>query len=97
MSDQQIRSFTHQLCSLQMKDSNGIKHIASVNEKNGITRPNGIYPEHWIDTWYEHEGGDDHRGVRPQVGVTMLKAEMDGLTPSRAGTRQPGTMWAMPS
>ena len=45
----------------------------------GTHRPTGDYPSHWIDYWHEEDGGDDHRGVRPQVGAILLQKEMDGL------------------
>ena len=38
------------------------------------------HPEHWTDEWHEEDGGDDVRGDRPRFGVTLLKAEMDGLS-----------------
>ena len=52
----------------------------SVQNRNGITRPTGDYPEHWIDEWHDEDVGDDVRGDRPQTGVTLLKAELDGLS-----------------
>ena len=52
----------------------------SVHRKDGVTTPTGDYPEHWTDEWHEEDGGDDMRGSRPQMGVTLLKAEMDGLS-----------------
>ena len=51
----------------------------SVECKNGVMRPTGDYPEHWNDEWHDDDGGNDLRGCRPQVGMTLLKAEMDGL------------------
>ena len=48
--------------------------------KEGIRRPAGDYPDHWLDNWHEEDGGDDLRGVRPKNGVTLLKKELDGLT-----------------
>ena len=52
----------------------------SVRCKNGITRPIGNDPEHWNDEWHNDDGGNDLRGSRAHVGVTLLKAEMDGLS-----------------
>ena len=46
----------------------------------GTRRPTGDYPQNWVDYWHEEDGGDDHRGVRPEVGVTLLQNEMDGLS-----------------
>ena len=51
----------------------------STSLSEGNRRPTGDYPSHWSDYWHEEDGGDDHRGVRPQVGVTLLQKEMDGL------------------
>ena len=48
--------------------------------REGAHRPTGDYPDHWLDYWHEEDGGDDQRGVGPQVGVTLLKKEMDGLS-----------------
>ena len=33
-----------------------------------------------MDNWHELEGGTDLYGVRPQCGVTLLQAEMNGLS-----------------
>ena len=33
-----------------------------------------------MDNWRELEGGNDLYGVRPQCGVTLLQAEMNGLS-----------------
>ena len=52
----------------------------SIDETHNRARPIGEYPEHWLDDWHELEGGDDKFGVRPQNGVTMLQAEMSGLS-----------------
>ena len=51
----------------------------SVQCKNGVTRPPGDYTEHWSDKWHDDDGGNNFRGNRPQVGVTLLKAEMEGM------------------
>ena len=48
--------------------------------KNGVTRPIGEYPEHWVDEWHDDDGGSNLQGGRPQVGVTLFKAEMGGLS-----------------
>ena len=40
----------------------------------------GKFPEHWKDTVHEEDGGDDHRGVRPQQGIEILREELDALT-----------------
>ena len=33
-----------------------------------------------MSSWHELEGGNDRFGVRPQYGVTILQAEMNGLS-----------------
>ena len=48
--------------------------------QDGTHRPTGEYPSNLLDYWHEEDGGDDSRGVRPQIGVTLLKKEMDGLS-----------------
>ena len=58
----------------------GIQKISSINESEDGTTPTGQYPEHWVDTWHELEGGDGRFGLRPQYGVTLLRAEMNGLS-----------------
>ena len=80
INTEQIKSVTNQPCSIQLRRSSAIKNIMSVRHKDGITRPTADYPEHWTDEWHEEDGGDDVRGDRPQMGVTLLKAEMDGLS-----------------
>ena len=49
MNTEQIKSFTNQLCSIQLRGSNAIRKVMSVHRKDGITRPFGDYPEHWAD------------------------------------------------
>ena len=57
-----------------------IQKISSINgSEDGKTRT-GQYPDHWVDTWHDFEGGDDRFGLRPQHGVTLLRAEMNGLS-----------------
>ena len=36
--------------------------------------------EHREHSWHELEGGNDLYGSRPQCGVTLLQAEMNGLS-----------------
>ena len=91
MNTKRIKSFTNHLCSVQLRGSSAIRKIMFVRHKDGITRPTGDYPEHWTDEWHEEDGGDDVRGDRPQMGVTLLKAEMDGLF-LKVDTRPPETM-----
>ena len=40
----------------------------------------GKYPEHWVDPVHEEDGGCDAHGVRPQVGIDILRSELDALT-----------------
>ena len=79
MTEGELKGFVNSLCSLQSVKS-GIQRISSIQTNGGITRPVGKYPEHWMDTWHEPEGGFDVRGVRPQYGVTILESEMSALT-----------------
>ena len=46
---------------------------------DGTRRPTGEYPQHWLDYWHKEGGENDRRGAQPQVGVTLLRKEMDGL------------------
>ena len=80
MSDDEVRSFTHYICNLNEGKMSGIRRIDSINETQNGTTPVGSYPEHWVDNWHELEGGNDLYGVRPQCGVTLLQAEMNGLS-----------------
>ena len=58
----------------------GIMRIDSINETENGTTPVGSGPEHWVGSWQDLEGGNDLYGVRPQCGVTLLHAEMNGLS-----------------
>ena len=80
MSSDEVRSFAHYICNFNEGTNGGIQRIQSINEAEGVTTPVGNYPEHWIDSWHELEGGDDRFGVRPQYGVTLFQAEMNGLS-----------------
>ena len=51
-----------------------------ITEDEGGDAPDGECPEHWTDYWHEVEGGNDLYGVRPEYGVTLLQAEMNGLS-----------------
>ena len=68
MNTEQIKSFTNQLCSIQLRGSNAIRKVMSVQRKDGITRPTGGYPEHWTDEWHEEDGGDNVRELDPRWG-----------------------------
>ena len=89
MSDDEVRSFAHHICNLNEGRRSGIRKISSKNETGDSTSPVGDYPEHWVDNSHELEGGHDLYGVRPQCGVTLLQAEMNGLS-YKSGC---GTAW----
>ena len=57
MDEGELRSFVGQISSLQAQGSSGIQTIFSVMEETGKTRPIGEYPEHWVDSRHELEGG----------------------------------------
>ncbi len=75
-----LKKFVRHICDLQGSSANTVEQILSTSLSEGIRRPTGDYPQNWVDYWHEEDGDDDHRGVRPQVGVTLLKKEMDGLS-----------------
>ena len=75
-----LKSFFRHVCDLQGSSRNAVEQILSTSMREGAHRPTGDYPDHWLDYWHEEDGGDDQRGVRPQVGVTLMKKEMDGLS-----------------
>ena len=75
-----LKSFVRHVCDLQGSSRNAVEQILSTSMKDGVHRPTGEYPDQWLDDWHEEDGGDDQRGVRPQIGVTLLKKEMDGLS-----------------
>ena len=67
-------------CNLNEGENCGIDRVQSIIESENGAAPIGSYPEHWIDAWHELEGGNDSYGVRPQYGVTLRQAEMNGLS-----------------
>ena len=75
-----MKQLVGHLCSLQCVGSIKLPQILSTKVVDGHTRPTGDYPAHWVDDWHEPDGGQDDRGTRPQHGVTLLQAEMSGLT-----------------
>ena len=79
MSMDEVRQFAHHICNINDQEDCGINRVQSIIENEDKTLPVGDYPEHWIDSWHELEGGSDVYGVRPQYGVTLLQAEMSGL------------------
>ena len=80
MSDAEVRSFAHYVCNLHEGKKSGIRKISSIKETGNSTTPVGDCPEHWVDNWHELEGGNDFYGVRQQCGVTLLQAEVNGLS-----------------
>ena len=80
MSADGVRSVVEGLTQLNQRGISSISKILSTTTKDGVTGPVGEYPDWWIDTWHDEDGGCDDRGVRPQNGVTLFKQEMDGLT-----------------
>ena len=61
-------------------DRSGIQRTQSITGTEDGAAPVGIYPEHWEDSWRELEGGNHLYGSWPQCGVTLLQAEMNGLS-----------------
>ena len=80
LSDVVFKSFLRHICDLQGSSINAIEQILSTSLVEGTRRPTGDYPDHWVDYWHEEDGGDDSRGVRPHLGVTILQQEMGGLS-----------------
>ena len=80
ISDDEDRSFAHHIINLNEGRRSGIRKMSSINETGDSTTPVGDYPEHWVDNCHELEGGNDLCGVRQQCGVTLLQAEMNGLS-----------------
>ena len=78
MSDDEVQSFAHHICNLNEGKRSGIRKISSINETGDSTTPVGDCPEHRVDNFHELEGGNDLYGVRPQCGVTLLQADMNG-------------------
>ena len=75
-----LKRFIRHVCDLRWYSRNVIEHILSTTMQDGTHRPTGEYPSNCLDSWHEEDGGDDSQGVRPQIGVTILKKEMDGLS-----------------
>ena len=80
MSAEGMLSLLSDMTQLTQKGISSINQILSTTTKGGSSGPVGDYPNWWIDTWHDEDGGCDERGLRPQNGVTLLKQEMDGLT-----------------
>jgi len=75
-----LKKFVRHVCELQGSSTDLVEKILSTSLSEGVRRPTGNYPQNWVDDWHEEYGGNDHHGVRPQVGVTLLQKEMDGLS-----------------
>ena len=80
MSADEVRSFVHYTCNLNEDDKSSIQKIQSITDTEDGAAPAGAYPEHWVDNWHELEGGNGLNGSRPQCGVTLLQADMNGLS-----------------
>ena len=80
ISDDEVRSFAHYICNLNEGKRSGINKISSIKETGDSTTPVGDCLEHWVDNWHALEGGNDLCGVRPQCGVMLLQAGMNGLS-----------------
>ena len=80
MSTDEVRSFAHYICKFNEGERSGIRVIQPITETAGGAAPIGEYPEHWVDSWHDLEGANDLYGARPQCGVTLLQAEMIGLS-----------------
>ena len=74
-----LRKFVRHICDLQGSSANTIGQVLSTSLSEGTRRPTGDDPRNWVDEWHEEDRGDDHRGVRPQAGVTLVQKEMDIL------------------
>ena len=75
-----LKKFVRHVCELQGSSTDLVEKVLSTSLSEGVRRPTGDYPQNWVDYWHEEDGGNDHHGVRPQVGVTLLQKEMDGLS-----------------
>ena len=75
-----LKNLVRHMCDLQGSGSNAIEQKLLTRLVEGTWRPTGDYPDHWDDYWHEEGGGDDSRGVRPQMGFTILQNEIDGLS-----------------
>ena len=80
MGDDEVRPFAHYMFNRNEGKRRGIRQISSVNETGDSASPVGDYPEHVVDNLHEVGCGNDLYGVRPQCGVTLLQAEMNGLS-----------------
>ena len=80
MSMDEVRQFAHYICNLSDQENCNTNRVQSIILNEDKASAIGDYPEHWIDAWHEKEGGCDAYGVRPQYGVTLLQAEMSGLS-----------------
>ena len=79
MNIDEVRMFAHHICNINDQEEISIRRVQSIIENDDKAAPIGEFPEHWIDSWHELEGGSDVNGVRPQYGVDILRSEMSGL------------------
>ena len=75
-----LENFIRHVCDLQGSSSLAVEQLLSTSLNDGTHMPTGEYPQHWLDYWHEEDGGYDRRGIGSQVGVTLLKNNMDGLS-----------------
>ena len=75
-----LKRFVRHVCDLQGSNHDAVEGIPLTTMRDGAHRHTAEYPGHWLDDWHEEDGGDDRRGVRPQIGVTLLKKETEGLS-----------------
>ena len=75
-----VASMIRDLCRGGGKEEVGIQKAArsvmSMARLSAVMKPFGAWPKHWVDEVHEQDGGEDVRGVRPQVGTEILKREM---------------------
>ena len=75
-----------QLQALVMRVRDEDEHVGAAyvkyqkySQSGGIQRPNGGWPDAWVDFVHEEDGGEDARGVRPQNGVGILREGIQAL------------------
>lgn len=66
----ELKSFVHSL---------GGGHVCSVKEIAKKISAGVRWPDHWLDPVHEEDGGCDRFGLKPQVGIELLRSELDAL------------------
>ena len=64
MSADGVRTLVQGLTLLNQQGISSISKILSTATKDGITGPVGDYPDWWIDTWHDEDGGCDDRTTK---------------------------------